>query len=154
MVPLGVGFFAELTPQRPFLHLDHHAVVMALRTPQLRAQDLSSRGGELSSPGGGFGALISSHLAAGFSWGLHRGMTPDATHPPTPGSKSAVIWQLHGRYGANQPRFWAISNSPTQSGVIPRFSACSGNLSSPLTITGGLTTLWTWYVLLLWHDGC
>ena len=29
-----------------------------------------------------------------------RGMTPDATHPPTPGSKSAVIWQLHGSRAA------------------------------------------------------
>ena len=71
MTPLGAGF-AELTPQRSSLPLDHHAVVMALRTPQLRAQGLSPPGGELSSPGGGSGALISSHLAAGFSWGLQE----------------------------------------------------------------------------------
>ena len=70
MMHLGVGF-AELTPRRSFLPLDHHAVVMALRTPELRALDLSCPGGELSCPGGGFGALISSHLAAGFSWVLH-----------------------------------------------------------------------------------
>ena len=70
-MPLGAGF-AELTPQRSLLPLDHHAVVMALRRPELRALDLSCPGGELSCPGGGFGDLISSHLAAGFSWGLHR----------------------------------------------------------------------------------
>ena len=29
-----------------------------------------------------------------------------------------------------------LPNPPTQSGVIPRFSACSGNLSSPLIMVG------------------